>query len=225
MPLTANRTATALVLTPQAVGRTAVPPRRSPFDVGGATLTDLVRVVLTLTLVGVLVLAVEPLVAGDGRAASDHRVLQTPYGSVRVGAVTVVAVVVGADKGPVGGGHAAHAGAASGVRVNVPLTLENDSDATVRYRPGDFRLEAGGAQAVGAQDNPLLTGALRPGAAVSLRLTFPLPAEASSARLVVDGGPADGLDLALPAAVTPGQQMTPQDAASASPAPTGGHGH
>jgi hypothetical protein len=61
-------------------------------------------------------------------------------------------------------------------------------------------------------DSPLLTGALGPGAAVALRLTFALPAGATSARLVVDGGqPAAGLDLALPAASTPGQPMTPQE--------------
>lgn len=223
----AARDATASVLVPSRVpGRTAVTPHGWPLSAGGPALADLVRVVLTLTLVGALVLAVQLVVEDEGGDTVDGSVLRTGYGSVEVGDVTVSVAVPAADKGMVGAGHTAHTGAAdgAGVRVNVPVVLQNDSDAPVDYRPAQFRLDGGSGSAVGPQDNALLTGALRPGAAVSLRLTFALPAGADRARLVVDGGPSEGLDLHLPGASATGRQMTPQDSAPA-PAPSTGHGH
>lgn len=231
MTLTAHRTATSAVLTPARVsGRTAESSRSRPFEAGGPALTDLVRAVLTLTLVGALVLGVQLVVDRRGGGASGQSVLQTPYGAVEVGDVTVTAAVPAADKGMTGG-HTAHGGAADAadVRVNVPIVVQNDSDAPVLYRPGQFRLEDGSGAAVVPQDNPLLTGELRPGAAVALRLTFALPAETRNARLVVDGGPAAGVDVQLPGATAPAQQMTPQDTSTApsapAPAPSGAHGH
>jgi hypothetical protein len=216
--------------------RSAVPHAAAPVDTAALALTLLVRVVLALTVVGAVIAALQLSAVFTPAGSSPQPVLRTPYGIVAVGDVTV-SVAVDASKGMVGKdaageGHAAHTGAASGpagVRVNVPITLHNQSDAAVRYAPEQFQLFTGDGQPAGPEDSALLTGQLQPGAAVALRLTFALPAGATGTRLVVDGGqPAVGLDLQLPAARTPGQPMTPQDQpaeaeppAEPAPAPAG----
>lgn len=231
MTMTAHRPTTApLPAVSPGSRRLAVPRAAAPADTGERGLSYLVSFVLSLAVVGALLAAVQLTTTVETAGSSPQQpVLRTPYGLLAVGDVTV-SVAVDASKGMVGKGtvgngtagnavagkgHAAHTGAASGaagVRVNVPVTLQNDSDAAVRYTPEQFRLVTGTGQPAGPEDSALLTGELRPGAAVALRLTFALPAGATSARLTVDSGrPTAGLDLSLPAASTPGQQMTPQD--------------
>lgn len=194
--------------------RSAVPRAAAPVDAGGRALAYLVWCVLALAGVGAVIAALQVSTMRTTAGAPPQSVLRTSYGLVAVGDVTV-SVAVDASKGMVGTGHASHAGAASraaGVRVNVPITLQNTSGAPVRYAPDQFRLVTSSGQPAGPVDAAMLTGQLRPGAAVALRLTFALPAGATGTRLVVDGGePAAGLDLRLPAASTAGQPTSPQD--------------
>ncbi len=201
--------------------RTAVAPAH-PSDAGGLTLADVMRVVLTLAVVGAVIAGLQLATSPTSAGSSAESVLSTPYGLVAVGSVTVSAAVPAANAGMVGtqapsAGHSAHTGAGAtpdGVQVNVPLTLHNRGDEVVSYRPQQFRLVADG-QEVTPQDSALLTGELRPEAAVSLRLTFALPAAVDGARLRVDGAsPSDGLELQLPGASVPGAQMTSQEQAT-----------
>jgi hypothetical protein len=126
-------------------------------------------------------------------------VLTTDYGSVTVGSV-------GRSTAPPAGAspHAAHGAAKDSgqpARLHVPVTMTNDGASSVGYAPGQFRLVAGTGQAMAAEDGPLLEGRLRPGAAVTLRLTFAVPSGTTAARLVISGAsPTDGVALDLPAA-------------------------
>ena len=213
MTLTADRTTRPSDLPPAPV------PQR-PTRGGLLVVTVLVRAVLALTVVGGVLAALQ-LVGTPETAVSSPPVLRTSYGLLSVGDVSVSAAIPGAGKGMVGKGHGAHApsGGAAGVRVNVPVTLQNEGDAAVPYTPAQFRLDVGSGTPLAPQESPLLTGELRPDAAVALRLTFALPSGATSARLTVDGGrPASGLYLELPVPSVPAQQMTPQDQ-PAPPAP------
>ena len=207
--------------------RPSAPRTTSLDDAGGRGLTVLVWFVLVLT-VGGAVLAVRQLSSTPSIAAAwPERVLRTAYGLVVVGDITVSAAAE-AGKDEVAHDDTAPAGAATtaaDVRFNVPITLQNSSDAAVRYAPGQFGLVTGDGRPARPEDSPLLTGELQPGAAVALRLTFAVPAGVTSSQLTVDGGePAAGLDLRLPAVSAPDRPVTPQDQPAQPASPADGAG-
>ena len=193
---------------------TATVGRQTARDQVPALRAALVVLVLTVAGAG---LAVAQLItpAGGTPPAGSHAVtLTTSYGSVLVGEATLsrpapraaaTATAVPATAGePAGDLPAARL-------VHVPVTLRNDSDATVSYRPEQFLLRAEGGQPAVPEDGPLLTGQLRPGAAVVLRLTFAVPPGAATAHLSVPGAhPAEGVPLPLrPAPITTGDGAEP----------------
>jgi hypothetical protein len=153
-------------------------------------------------------------------------VLTTSYGSVSVG-------TVGSSTAPpaTSGPHAAHgADTSQASRLHVPVTVANDGASSVRYGPDDFSLVAGTSEPVAPQDGPLLEGRLRPGAAVTLRLTFAVPSGTTAARLSMSGAtPTGGVALDLPAGTSedapPAQQPLAPPADDGMPTGKNDHSH
>lgn len=169
--------------------RSARRQRRAAADgPGGITRGDVVRLSATLAAVGGL-LGVLTVSAGSGPPADGRRTLETSYGLVALGRVTVEAVT-----------DPAQAGAA--LRVTVPVTLHNLSDEPVHYGPEHFRLRTSTA-VVRPEVGPVRTGDVAPDGAVQLRLVFELPPTAQARLTVDDARLTGGLRVPLPPAVVP----------------------
>lgn len=168
-----------------------------------ATASRLPLVVTVAVLVAALagaVLAGQQLVARGGDRLPGE--VPVSFGGAVVGAATP------AKATPAAASHGMTSDAptaADGRRVVVPVTLVNRSTGVVGYRGEQFRLSVPGvADPATPGENPLATGSLHPGAAVSLRLVFSVPVGATSARLALDpGDPTRAVDVALPSGGTP----------------------
>lgn len=174
--------------------RPAARPTQRPR--AGSRLSVLVTASITAAaLAGAVVVAGElGRAAAPGSAASTA--VELSFGTAVVGTPEALHVLTPER---LTGMTQAVPGADDAVRVQLPVTLVNESDLPVHYRPEQFQLAVGDDQPVTADATPLLTGTLQPGGAVALRMGFVLAEPAAAARLSLEPArAASSVELPLP---------------------------